>query len=220
MRPKLVIFDFDGTLADSFAWFVGVFNDAADRYRFRRIEESEFDVLRGYSGREMMKHAGISPWRVPFVARYARRQTASYASRVSLFPGASAVLHRLSGAGVTLAIVSSNSEENVRRVLGPEDARAIRYYGCGASLFGKRASFRRVLRRSGVAAGEALTVGDEIRDLEAARSAGIAFGGVGWGYTKAEALRARGPDAMFGSFREIEAAVVPPPGQQEGRALV
>ena len=63
MGYRLVIFDFDGTLADSFAWFVAIFNDVADRYRFRRIEAGDLETLRGLSGREMVRHVGASPWR-------------------------------------------------------------------------------------------------------------------------------------------------------------
>ena len=77
------------------------------------------------------------------------------------------------------------------------------HYGCGASLFGKAAKFKSVLRRSGYAAAETITIGDELRDLEAARSAGIAFGAVAWGYTRPEALRAHRPDEMFNSVDEI-----------------
>lgn len=220
MRYKLVIFDFDGTLADSFAWFVGVFNDAADRYAFRRIDERELDVLRGYSGRRMMRHAGTSPWKLPFVASYVRKQSARYAAQVSLFPGVGGLLRRLSGAGVAVAVVSSNSEENVRLVMGPENAALVRHYECGASLFGKKASFRRVLRRSGAAPGEALAVGDEIRDLEAARAAGIPFGAVSWGYTTPEALRAHAPAELFEEMEQIAdaaAGVLPGAGAEAPR---
>ncbi len=38
---RLVVFDFDGTLADSFPWFARVINDVADRYRFARIAPDE-----------------------------------------------------------------------------------------------------------------------------------------------------------------------------------
>jgi phosphoglycolate phosphatase len=70
-------------------------------------------------------------------------------------------------------------------------------------VFGKAARFRKVLRRSGISPPDALAIGDEIRDLEAARRAGIAFGAAGWGFTRAEALQARGPNVLFSSIEEI-----------------
>ena len=37
MRHRLVLFDFDGTLADSLAWFLGIFDQVADRFGYRRL---------------------------------------------------------------------------------------------------------------------------------------------------------------------------------------
>ena len=46
MTYKLVIFDFDGTLADSFPWALQVMDDVADRYRLRRINRADIDAIR------------------------------------------------------------------------------------------------------------------------------------------------------------------------------
>jgi phosphoglycolate phosphatase len=92
--------------------------------------------------------------------------------------------------------VSSNACDTVRRVLGAETAALIRHYACGASLFGKRGHVRRVLQESGVRPGEAIVIGDELRDLEAARAEGLPFGAVAWGYTRVEALTAQAPAAV------------------------
>ena len=80
----------------------------------------------------------------------------------------------------------------------------IRHYECGASLFGKAAQFRKVLRAERHRrARDAICIGDEIRDLDAARAAGIAFGAVTWGYTAPEALIARGTDVVFAASTKL-----------------
>lgn len=201
--PRLVIFDFDGTLADSFPWFISVFNDVAEKYGFRRVDPSELDLLRTYSGRRLVKHLGIRIWKLPLIASYGRKLMTRDIDKVRTFPGVPELLRALRDAGRVLAVVSSNSEENVRRVLGPETAALIRYYECGASIFGKRSRFRRVLRRSGIPASESLYIGDEIRDGESARAAGIPFGAVSWGYTRPESLESQGPALMFERVEEI-----------------
>jgi phosphoglycolate phosphatase len=124
-------------------------------------------------------------------------------ANIALFPGVDRLLRGLSDRGIGTAIVTSNSIDNVRRVLGPGNAARIQHYGCGVSIFGKRAKLRGVLRGSGVAAGEAICIGDEIRDLEAARAEGIAFGAVSWGYTRPEALLAQEPQEVFSTVEEI-----------------
>ena len=54
-----------------------------------------------------------------------------------------------------------------------------------------------MVTRSGVRPSEVICVGDEIRDAEAARAVGAAFGAVAWGYTDLEALRAHRPEMVF-----------------------
>jgi phosphoglycolate phosphatase len=203
MKYKLAIFDFDGTLADSFPWFLSVFDRIADRYRFRRIERPEIEAVRGYSARQLVRHLGVPAWKLPLIARHMRRLMAADIAQIALFPGVDRLLRGLVDRGVRLAIVSSNSTANVRRVLGPANAALIEHFGCGASMFGKRAKLRSVLRRSGVPASAAISIGDELRDLQASRAAGITFGAVSWGYTDPRALRAHAPDEIFANFEDI-----------------
>ena len=203
MTYRLALFDFDGTLADSFPWFLGVVNRLADEHSFRHIEEHELETLRGQSARQVMGALGVPVWKLPRIAHQMRREMATDIGRITLFPGVDQILRGLAGRGIELAVVTSNSLDNVRRVLGPESSELIRHYACGASMFGKRPKLRAVLRDSGVPAAEAISIGDEIRDLEAARAEGIAFGAVSWGYTNPEALRAQGPEEVFARPEEI-----------------
>lgn len=203
MAYKLVIFDFDGTLADTFPWFTAVLNDVAARYRFRRVEAHEVDGLRGYSARQLLDHLGIKPWKLPFIARHMRRLATDDGEPAPLFPGCDAMLRELSAAGFVLAIVSSNTERNIRRALGPELSALFSHFACGAGLFGKAAKFRQIARRAGVEHDLCLCIGDEIRDGEAAREAGMAFGAVGWGFTNPAALETLAPEFLFADRGEI-----------------
>jgi phosphoglycolate phosphatase len=203
LPPDLYLFDFDGTLADSFPWFGKVLNDVADRFGFRRVEEAEVETLRGWSAAQIIRHLGVPLWQLPRLGVHMRALMNDEIDAIPLFPGVDALLRTLAARGARLAVVTSNSEANVRRVLGPELAALVAHYECGASIFGKHAKFRRVLAAAGVAPARALALGDELRDLEAARKAGIPFGAVAWGYTRADALAAAGPDHLFGTVGAI-----------------
>lgn len=207
MRYKLAIFDFDGTLADSFAWFCGAVALAATRYRFRVAREDEVDLLRGLDAQGIARHLAIPAWKMPLIARFLRQHMAQEAHGIRLFPGIDQALRELRQAGVTLAIVTSNARPNVERVLGPELSPLISHFGCGAALFGKRPKIRAVLRRAGLRPHESIYVGDEIRDLHAARSEGLHFGAVSWGYTHLHGLSAHGPDAIFTSAEQMSAVL-------------
>jgi len=211
---KLAIFDFDGTLADSFSWFLRVINEVADIYRFRRIRVEELPMLRTYDAKSMLEHVGIPKWKLPLVQRHLRKQMTCDIGNIVLFPGIDSLLQRLRAQGIVLAIVSSNSLINVCGVLGRRNASWIQHYECDAPILGKRVKLRRVLRNSGVLPSEAIFIGDEIRDLLAAHAAKIAFGAVSWGVNSAESLSKHSPEEVFSSVDEIAERVIRVPRDQ------
>jgi phosphoglycolate phosphatase len=202
MTYRLAIFDLDGTLSDSFPWFLTVVNSFADKHGFRRIETQDIEMLRGQSTHEIIRYLAVPYWKLPAIGRDMRRLKSQHMHEIPLFRGVPGMLRDLSARGVRLAMVSSDDEANARAALG-EHACLIRHYACGAALFGKAAKCRRVLKEAGVSAHEAISIGDEVRDAEAARNAGIAFGAVSWGYARVEALRKLGPVAVFDRVGEI-----------------
>jgi phosphoglycolate phosphatase len=206
---RLVILDFDGTLADTFPWFTRVLPGVADRYGFRRPAAHEAESLRALEARAVMRYLGVPAWKLPLIARHMRRLAARDAGDLAPFPGIPALLARLRAGGLGLALVSSNREDVVRRVLGPGNAGLIDVYACGAALFGKARRFRAVARASGLAPDRILCLGDELRDHAAATQAGLAFGAVTWGYTRAEALAAAGPAHLFSTPEAVAAVLLP-----------
>ena len=178
MRYKLVMFDFDGTLADTLPWFFSAVNRMADKHGFNRIETADVETLRGYSARQLVEHLGVPAWKFPRIGIDIRRLTAEDIQQICPFEGIGEMLRGLSDRGVVLAVVTSNTYDNVRHVLGAEHATLIRYYECGTSLFGKRGKLRSVLKKSGFRPSRAIFIGGEIRDIEAARAEDVPFGAV------------------------------------------
>jgi phosphoglycolate phosphatase len=207
MSYSLVIFDLDGTLADSFAWFRRNLNIVAKRYRFRAVAEEDVEMLRHASTQEILDYLEVRWWKIPLIARHMRQLKTAHAVSIPLFPGVAPMLRTLAAHGVRLALVSSDTEANAREKLGPSAA-LFAEFDCSASIFGKAQKFRRVVRRAGVSPNEVIAIGDETRDIEAARIAGIACGAVSWGYAAPKALRDRAPDHMFERIEDIAATVL------------
>jgi phosphoglycolate phosphatase len=204
MPPRLVILDFDGTLADSWPWFRAILPDAMRHFGLAPVTADQAEAMRGEAPRDLLRRLGIPAWKIPAIALHLRRR-AQAAPAPPLFPGIPALLHRLRAAGITLAIASSNSASQIARSLGPELDALVAHRALEASLFGKAAHFRRLLRESRIPPAQALAIGDEARDIEAAREAGIGCGAVTWGYTTAARLAAEGPDAIFDTPEAIAA---------------
>jgi phosphoglycolate phosphatase len=201
-RYALAIFDFDGTLADSGDWFLSIADELADRFKFRHVPAEEVDSLRGRTTREVIRYLGIPRWKLPAIGRYVHAKLATEIDRIVLFDGVIDLIHTLADAGVRIAVVTSNSEHNARAVLGSL-AERIEMFECGASLFGKAPRYRKVLKRMRIARHAALSIGDETRDIAAARKVGIAAGAVLWGYANREALLGCEPDALFERPSEV-----------------
>jgi phosphoglycolate phosphatase len=200
-RYRLAIFDFDGTLADSLPWFRASFQDMIARFDLAPVGDDEMEGLRAMSARQIMARLNVSMWQLPAIVSDMRMRKLAAASEISLFEGIPALLSELQRAGLKIAIVSSDSEASVRQVLGLSCSLITRF-DCGASIFGKHRKFQRVARTLGATSSETICIGDEIRDIEAARAAGMDSGAVAWGYTLASALQAAGPTHLFSSIEE------------------
>ena len=125
MRCKLALFDFDGTLADSAWWFLKELNEMADELKLRRIEEADFEKLRGYSSKQVMEYLRLPKWKLPIVMNRMRKAAAEDNAEIKLFPGIDPLLAELQKGEISLGIVSSNAEANIRRILGPANSARI-----------------------------------------------------------------------------------------------
>lgn len=202
-RYRLVIFDFDGTLADSGDWFLSVADHLAERFKFRKVAPDEIDTLRGRTTSEVIRHLGIPRWKLPAIGRYLHRLLGEQTDRIALFDGVTALLQQLAAHGVRIALVTSNAEDNARAILGPANAALIERFECGASLFGKAPRYRRVLRKSKVALDQVISIGDETRDIVAAKKVGICSGAVLWGYANRDGLARLEPDIFFETPEQV-----------------
>lgn len=202
----LLIFDFDGTLADSAGWFRSILPDISRRFGFRCPGTEELEDLRHKPPREVMRILKIPGWKLVFIAVHVRKRAAK-AGVFPLFEGVAEALEAIHVRGVKIAVVSSNAEASVRRALGPHLSAKVDAFSCGAGMFGKAKHFRDVLAKLDIVPGRALAVGDEIRDIEAARDVGLKTAAVAWGFATKPALDAAGPDLCFETVVDFRAFV-------------
>lgn len=187
MTYRLVIFDFDGTLADSLASAVSTYNRIAPELGLRPI--TDIEAARSMPTRQLLRDLGIRFWRLPRLIRTFRAVAAEHATEVRLHTGIVELLQALRDRGARLGILSSNSEENIRATLranGIEDAFA--FVVGYPKLFGKAKALRRIMRLEKLARTELLFIGDELRDIEAGQRVKVATAAVTWGFHAAAVL--------------------------------
>jgi phosphoglycolate phosphatase len=209
MTYSLAIFDFDGTLADSFPFFLQAQQRLADKHGFARIHAHEVEALRRSSVSDLVKRSGLPAWKLPRIAHDFRAMMRDHAAPIPLFPGVDEMLAALAAAGVGLGLITSNARDNAERILGAANFQRFAHVDCGMSLFGKPPRIRAMLRKAGVRPDGAIYIGDQDSDGEAARAEGVAFGAVGWGYGAPEILRAAGARHEFARMGDITALLAP-----------
>ncbi len=200
MKYRLVIWDFDGTLADSLQAGLVLFNRLAGELRYRPITDPE--AVRQMTARQFLRHHGIPWWRLPRLAKHFHAAAAELDIR--LHPDVLQMVQLLAQKRVRQGILSSNSVENIRKTLVDHRAEELFEFveSCGG-LFGKPRALRRIVRRSGVPRDQILYIGDEERDVRAARSAGVAAAAVAWGFHVPAVLKAARPNHFVERAEEI-----------------
>jgi phosphoglycolate phosphatase len=191
----LVLFDFDGTLADSLAVALDVYNTVAPRFAAPRISADDAE-LRRMNPRDALRASAIPMWKVPRLMSAIRSGMRDRMDMVPLFPGMDVAVRDLACAGFRCGIVSSNARDNIEPFLARNGMDEVEILGTGTSLFGKAAALRKVLRRERVEAARAFYVGDEVRDVAAAAEVGMRSVAVSWGYADRGALVSEGPDLL------------------------
>lgn len=198
---KHVIFDFDGTLVDSLPVVIKIFHQVVPDFP---LPESELAKLREMPPREILKYSGIPYWRLPKLMIQGKRLLGQHLDELKVFPGIHQVIESLHQAGYQISVVSSNSEDNIRKVLKRE---GIEQYFAGVygnvGLFTKTRAFKVVLRDQQATAAEAIYVGDEVRDIEAAHKGNIPIISVTWGYNGEAILKKYQPTYLAHTPTEL-----------------
>ncbi len=209
MKHDLALFDFDGTLADSLPWFRGATERLAARFNFQVAPAADLERYRHRDASTLISELKLPLWKVPRVVTAVRRLMAEEIDQIQLYAGIADFCRHAAARGLRLGMVSSNSEENVRAVLGAA-GKHFACFECGASLLGKAAKLRRAARRVGTPLERTIYIGDELRDLNAAEKADMPFGAVTWGWSPRPAFEPRRPTAIFDHVRAMEEYLLGP----------
>src|SRR5665213_2988284 len=163
-----IIFDFDGTIADSFDYVAEFLMAEAKGKPSSGIRKED---LRELSMAAMARHLGHSWLRLPGLFFKGRRQMGDSINRLKPFGNMAEIIEKLHAEGHELFIVSSNSVKTVRAFLHHHNLHTyfLEIYG-GVGMFGKASALRQLLREQHLEAKDSVYIGDELRDVQAAQA--------------------------------------------------
>ncbi|NEP46068.1 MAG: HAD hydrolase-like protein, partial [Okeania sp. SIO2H7] len=159
---KTIIFDFDGTLADTFELIVSITNRLSPKFGYQPVAEEDIAKLQNLSSRDIIRQSGISYLKIPFLIRRLRNQLKNRIAEVNLFPGIKELILDLKSEGYSVGIITSNSLDNVKKLMalnGLENSFDF-IYSVGR-LFGKHKAIASLLKREKLNPETVFYVGDE-----------------------------------------------------------
>lgn len=214
----VIIFDFDGTIADTLAAIADITNRLAPLFGYRPADPEKLKSFQNLSTQQLLKQSEISVFKIPFLLRRVKSELRREIQQLNLIPGVGEVLNALAAEEHTLGIVTSNSAENVNLFLKKHDlAGLFSFIHTGATLLGKSKVLKQVLRRRKLNADQVLYVGDETRDIEAAQKISIRVVAVSWGFNSRQVLISKKPDFLIDQPNQLVQIVTQLEGAQCSR---
>lgn len=203
MTAKVIIFDFDGTIADSMNAIVTIANCLAGEFGYKQTSQEQIIQFKSLSSREVIKQSGVSIFKLPFLIRKVKLELNKQIQELSSFPGIKEALIELKRQGNRLIIITSNSKENVIAFLEEHELQDLFDFIYSGTTFGKSKVINKFLNQNNINPQQAIYVGDETRDIEAARKSNIRAIAVSWGFNSKELLAAQNPDFLIHQPNEL-----------------
>jgi phosphoglycolate phosphatase len=198
MIYRTIIFDFDGTIADTMEEGRRIFNEIGPAHGIRQIDREEMEGFRSYTINQFIEEMKIPKAKIPyFVAKGTLAMRRSMA-RLPLIAGVEEVLPILRSQVDRFGILTSNAVDNVDLFLQSHGiSELFDFVSSTSKLTGKSRHLSATRKQYGLKSEEMLYVGDEVRDLQAAKKAGIPCAGVTWGFNSRDRLAAEQPEHLI-----------------------
>lgn len=197
MPIRTMIFDFDGTIANTSDHVNALLNELADEFGYRRARPDELSELSQLATRAVADRLGLAGDKLPLLAARVRELMTSRMASVQPCAGVPSALAELRARGVGVGILTSNKRENVAAFLDHNPSLQFDFISAGSGLFEKHTRLRGLLQQHGLALAETCYVGGEVRDIGAARELGMCMVAVDWGFLCPAAVGCSEPDHLF-----------------------
>ena len=207
-KIKFIIFDFDGTIADTLPYSFQRFLEIAKALQLNDLSERQIiKEIRSKSYQELLKGSFKRAWlKLPYVVNMIKNmqiELEKEMENIKFFTGVKKFLFDLKKKGYKLAIISSNRIENINKFIKFNKIDIFDFVHGKTDLFGKEGYLKKFLKDFKLDGSEVIYIGDEIRDVEACKKAGIKMIGVSWGLHTVEALKKNGVDYIVKKPEEI-----------------
>ncbi|MBB5149711.1 MULTISPECIES: HAD-IIIA family hydrolase [Ureibacillus] len=200
---RYIIFDFDGTLANSAEVYVDAWNAYAEKYNYLPLKLEDLQQIRHLDHANKAKKYQFPMHKLTFILPKIYQYFHEHIHEVKLFDGVKEMLESISSMGYTIAILSSNKKENIEAILKREQISTVSEVISVKKLFGKDRAMKKFMKHHQITPQSILYVGDELRDIEACNKVGVPFMWVSWGLDSFELIMKENPTYVVHTPKEI-----------------
>jgi phosphoglycolate phosphatase-like HAD superfamily hydrolase len=197
MSTKILLFDFDGTIADTADAFIKIYNTIAQENNYTLISKENFSTLKDMGIIDNMRYMNVPLYKLPSLSHHVRIALKNEIPHLELIDGIREPLTSLKEKGYKLYVVSSNSKENIQAFLEHNQVSVFDEVYSVLNLFGKHVTINKLIRANNWDRNQVMYIGDEVRDIEAAKKSGIRMISVLWGYNSEKLLSENNPDLLL-----------------------
>jgi len=207
MQSWTLIFDFDGTIADTHRYIVEISNRLSEEFRYNPIAPEEIDALKDKTSREIISHLQVPIFKIPAILARAKKELAAGITSIQPVRGLKEILLQLKTLEIRMGILSSNAHSNIVKFLQNHGLDCFDFCHSTSSVWSKNLSLQRLIDRYTIDKDQILYIGDETRDITAAKKLGIKVAAVTWGYNSFRVLKASDPDYLLHTPRDLLALI-------------
>ncbi len=204
MATTVIVFDFDGTIADTYDAILAIANRLSGEFGYKPVNKAKLVQLKQLSSREIIKQSEISIFKLPFLLRRLKEELTQEIVQLNPILGIDEALYQLKNQGYQLGIITSNIEANVVAFLKANNLlSSFDFIFSGTTIFGKHKVINQLLKQNHLTTEQVIYVGDETRDIKAAKKSKVKVIAVSWGFNSPSVLAQHQPDFLIHKPQEL-----------------
>jgi len=198
-----IIFDFDGVIGNTIEEIKNIVVGLYEEFRHEKAKPEEIQKFIGKGVIQVIKELKVPMVKLPYFERRIRQDLIKRIDKIKIFKGIKKVLGQIKKNGYRLGILSSNSQENLHYIFKKNDIDFFDFIYSGSSFFGKGKVLAKLLKKESLDHKKTIYIGDELRDVQAAKQNKVSVIAVGWGYNKEKLLKEENPDYFAKKPKDI-----------------
>lgn len=211
-KNKVIIFDFDGTLADTMPVYIDLFYKHRKKFNLKNVTREQIDELRNLHLKDFINYFEISKFKLLRMTRLVKKDSYDYISKIRINQDLRKLLKELNEKNYIIGLLSSNSLKNINIFLEKNGIHSyFTFIKSGVYVFGKARAIRSTIKKHNLGNLKIFYIGDEVRDVDACKKIqkyDLSSIAICWGANNLQALKEAKPDFLVTEVNQLREVLI------------